>query len=73
MALKQHPISLATLPQAKVKTGIASTDDYSYCRQIMRAASKNYSFSSKFLPADRLHHVEALYALLRVGDDRVDI
>jgi len=73
MALKQHPISLATLPQAKVKTGIASTDDYAYCRQIMRAASKNYSFSSKFLPADKLHHVEALYALLRVGDDRVDV
>jgi phytoene synthase len=39
----------------------------------MRAASKNYSFSSNFLPADKLHHVEALYAFLRVGDDRVDV
>jgi phytoene synthase len=47
--------------------------DYAVCRQIMRAASKNYSFASSFFPAEKLHHVEALYALLRVGDDRVDV
>jgi phytoene synthase len=39
----------------------------------MRRASKNYSFASKFLPAEILPHVEALYALMRVGDDRVDV
>jgi phytoene synthase len=39
----------------------------------MRAASKNYSFASNFLPPEKLHHVEALYALMRVGDDRVDV
>ena len=38
----------------------------------MQAASKNYSFASAYLPA-KLHHVEALYALMRVGDDRVDV
>ena len=47
--------------------------DYAVCRQIMQNASKNYSFSSLFLPADKRSHVEALYAVLRVGDDRVDV
>lgn len=51
----------------------ASPEDYQYCRQIMREASKNYSFASNFLPQDKLEHVEALYAFLRVGDDRVDV
>ncbi len=51
----------------------ASPEDYLYCRQIMRGASKNYSFASTFLPQDKLEHVEALYAFLRVGDDRVDV
>jgi phytoene synthase len=52
---------------------IASAEDYAECRRIMRQASKNYSFASNFLPDDRLPHVEALYALMRVGDDRVDV
>jgi phytoene synthase len=39
----------------------------------MHNASKNYSFSRLFLPADKRPHVEALYAALRVGDDRVDV
>lgn len=53
--------------------GIASAEDYAICRQIMRSASKNYSSASNYLPADRQAHVEALYALMRVGDDRVDV
>ena len=52
---------------------IANAEDYAHCRQVMRSASKNYSFASNFLPKDKLHHVEALYAFLRVGDDRVDV
>jgi phytoene synthase len=48
-------------------------NDYRYCRKVMRGASKNYSFASHFLPRHKLHHVEALYAFLRVGDDRVDV
>lgn len=47
--------------------------DYAECRCIMLAASKNYSFASHFLPAKKRPHVEALYAVLRVGDDRVDV
>jgi phytoene synthase len=47
--------------------------DYTACRDIMRAASKNYSFAARFLPSDKLQHVEALYAVMRIGDDLVDV
>jgi phytoene synthase len=73
MVLKEQHATFTTLARPRVKVGIASPDDYAVCRQIMHAASKNYSFASNFLPADKLHHVEALYALMRVGDDRVDV
>lgn len=53
--------------------GIATKEDYEVCRQIMRSASKNYSFASLFFPKDKLPHVESLYAFMRVGDDRVDV
>ncbi len=62
-----------TLAGEVVAHGIATVKDYAVCRAIMRAASKNYSAASNYLPADKLPHVEALYALLRVGDDRVDV
>ncbi len=52
---------------------VASASDYAECRQIMFRASKNYSFASRLLPQRILPHVEALYALMRVGDDRVDV
>jgi len=52
---------------------IATPEDYAECRRVMLAASKNYSFASRFLPESVLPHVEALYALMRVGDDRVDV
>jgi phytoene synthase len=52
---------------------IATREDYAECRRVMLGASKNYSFASRFLPRARQHHVEALYALLRVGDDLVDV
>ncbi len=65
--------AFATLTHPAIKLGIASVSDYAACRDIMRSASQNYSFASDFLPKDKLHHVEALYALLRVGDDRVDV
>lgn len=52
---------------------VASPEDYAECRRVMTGASKNYSFASRFLPRNKLYHVEALYAFLRVGDDRVDV
>jgi phytoene synthase len=66
-------MTITALPQVRAKAGITSREDYAACRQIMRAASKNYSFASNFIPPEKLHHVEALYALMRVGDDRVDV
>ncbi len=56
-----------------IQESIASAEDYAACRQIMQAASKNYSSASSYLPAEKQPHVEALYALMRVGDDRVDV
>ena len=73
MVVNEQNVTLATFAKFKPEAPIASPDDYAECRAIMRAASKNYSFASNFLPVDKLHHVEALYALMRVGDDRVDV
>lgn len=55
------------------RTDSALAQDYQHCLAIMERASKNYSFASRFLPQDKLPHVGALYAFLRVGDDRVDV
>lgn len=52
---------------------VAVPEDYAECRRVMIGASRNYSFAARFLPGSRLRHVEALYALMRVGDDRVDV
>jgi phytoene synthase len=52
---------------------IVSPGDYETCREIMRTASGNYSFASRMLPARKRRHVDALYAFMRVGDDRVDV
>jgi phytoene synthase len=73
MVVKEGQMTITALPQVRAKAGITSREDYAACRQIMRAASKNYSFASNFIPPEKLHHVEALYALMRVGDDRVDV
>jgi phytoene desaturase len=57
----------------EITLSAATAEDYAECRRVMVRASKNYSFASRFLPRARQHHVEALYAFLRVGDDRVDV
>lgn len=73
MAIKEQasPLAVLRLPAEQLHPTIAQ--DYAVCRDIMHNASKNYSFASRVLPADKLHHVEALYAVMRVGDDRVDV
>jgi phytoene synthase len=79
-----HPIEPASLLPGRFQSlefqtqtwapgTIASVEDYAACRAIMHSASKNYSFASRFLPQDRLPYVEALYALMRLGDDLVDV
>ncbi len=57
----------------KERGTVATPADYAECRRIMSAASKNYAFASRLLPGGIIHDVEALYALMRVGDDRVDV
>jgi 15-cis-phytoene synthase len=57
----------------RTNPAIATGEDYAECRRVMLGASKNYSFASRFLPRSVQRHVEALYAFLRVGDDRVDV
>jgi len=73
MDVNRSLTNIGHLTRTLVDPKIASADDYEVCRQVMHRASKNYSFASRVLPTDRLKHVEALYALMRVGDDRVDV
>lgn len=73
MVVKGQPTRLTLTAGAAHNRDIADETDYAACRTIMLNASRNYSIASRFLPADRRRHVEALYALLRVGDDRVDV
>jgi len=73
MVMKEQYSALTAALGLETSHGIATPADYAACRQVMQKASRNYSFASRFLPADKLHHVEALYALMRVGDDRVDV
>ncbi|UCD98258.1 MAG: phytoene/squalene synthase family protein [Chloroflexota bacterium] len=73
MALKDAHIREVVVPDDAQPSQIASPSDYEYCRKVMLAASRNYSFASQFLPSGKRRHVDALYAFLRVGDDRVDV
>ncbi len=50
----------------------ATPADYAACQRVLFAASRNFSFAGRFFSREVLHHVQALYAFLRVGDDRVD-
>jgi phytoene synthase len=73
MFMKEQYSTLSAKISIQMYTSAANPKDYAVCREVMRTASRNYSFASNFLPSDKLHHVEALYALMRVGDDRVDV
>jgi len=73
MALRDLSVRDRYFSASAAKTGLASKEDYAYCHLVMLGASNNYSFASKFLPEEIRPHVDALYAFLRVGDDRVDV
>jgi len=47
-------------------------NDYWACRQVMRKASSNYWTATRVCPKNKIHHIEAIYAVLRIGDDLVD-
>ena len=73
MALEDTPIQKTIIPNITQLANIASASDYSYCQEVMHSASNNYAFASNFLPRSKRHHVDALYAFFRIGDDRVDV
>jgi phytoene synthase len=73
MALEDASIKEDFFSTDSPATDLASAEDYTYCHQVMLGASNNYSFASNFLPSDKRPHVDALYAFLRIGDDRVDV
>ena len=73
MALEDASIKEDFFSTDSPATDLASAQDYAYCHQVMLGASNNYSFASNFLPSDKRSHVDALYAFLRIGDDRVDV
>jgi phytoene synthase len=45
---------------------------YELCRRLNAAHGRTYYFATRFLPADRRHHVHALYGFARYADDLVD-
>ncbi|MBN1428905.1 MAG: phytoene/squalene synthase family protein, partial [Anaerolineae bacterium] len=73
MFVEEHRLGFPDVSVDRLHQPIALVQDYAECRRIMQEASKNYSFAGAFLPSDKRPHVEALYALMRVGDDRVDV
>lgn len=73
MVIRKGWVAEAPTARQQPAAKLASRQDYEHCRRVMLGASRNYSFASSFLPADKRRHVEALYAFLRVGDDRVDV
>jgi 15-cis-phytoene synthase len=72
---KPLPLQTTDLPRAATARYAADCldADYALCHQVMTGASKNYSFASMVLPPEDARHVHALYAVMRVGDDRVDV
>ena len=45
---------------------------YELCRQLNAAHGRTYYSATRLLPADRRHHVHALYGFARYADDLVD-
>lgn len=74
MALNNQNIA-PSLPFPSLESAVpyGLVADYAHCHAILQAASKNYSAATRLLPRDKAHHVAALYAVMRVGDDLVDV
>lgn len=45
---------------------------YDLCRRLHATHGRTYYFATRFLPAERRHHVHALYGFARYADDLVD-
>jgi 15-cis-phytoene synthase len=53
-------------------TDLSLAESYEVCRRLNAAHGRTYYFATRFLPADRRHHVHALYGFARYADDLVD-
>lgn len=71
-----HPApSTNIVARALTELDVQSVDlatSYELCRRLNEAHGRTYYFATRFLPADRQHHVHALYGFARYADDLVD-
>jgi phytoene synthase len=74
----QHPLPApAIVDTALRQMGVRSSEvalatSYELCRRLNAAHGRTYYFATRFLPANRRHHVHALYGFARYADDLVD-
>jgi phytoene synthase len=56
----------------KLDGGLSLAESYELCRQVQKAHSRTYYFSTRLFPAEVRPHVYALYAFMRYADEIVD-
>ncbi len=56
----------------KLAGGLSLAESYELCRQIQKAHSRTYYFSTRLFPAEVRPRVHALYAFMRYADEIVD-
>ena len=56
----------------KLDGGLSLADAYELCRQVQKAHSRTYYFSTRLFPAEVRPRVHALYAFMRYADEIVD-
>lgn len=52
--------------------GLSLAESYELCRQVQKAHSRTYYFSTRLFPAEVRPRVQALYAFMRYADEIVD-
>jgi phytoene synthase len=56
----------------KLDAGLSVAESYELCRQVQKAHSRTYYFSTRFFPQHVRPRVHALYAFMRYADEIVD-
>jgi phytoene synthase len=56
----------------KLDGGLSLAESYELCRQVQKAHSRTYYFSTRLFPAEVRPRVHALYAFMRYADEIVD-
>ncbi len=57
---------------SKLDSGLSLADAYELCREVQKAHSRTYYFSTRLFPAEVRPRVHALYAFMRYADEIVD-